>query len=130
MNKYWGETERLHTTTATCTLLRTLDFNLLVDPSPYPEDLEKRLFDTTGLKPADIDIVFATHCHGDHLFGVELFPDAVWLMAQAGLDEWSKANQDEAGLINKFIQAEDKLPEGVVLLPAPGHTFGLHALSI
>ncbi|TFG71943.1 MAG: MBL fold metallo-hydrolase [Anaerolineales bacterium] len=130
MNKYWGETERLRTTTATCTLLRTQGINVLVDPSPYPPDLEKLLFANTGLKPEDIDIVFATHFHGDHLFGVELFPEAEWLMAQVGLDEWSKVNPDEKDLLHKFIPGEDKLPEGISLLPAPGHTFGLHALSV
>ncbi len=129
MNKYWGETQRLRETTATCTLLRTQDFNLLVDPSPYPQDLERMLFANTGLKPDAIDMVFVTHFHGDHRFGLDLFPNAAWLMARAGLDEWLMASPGEAELSRRVNPAEGNLPDGINLLPAPGHTRGLHALA-
>lgn len=129
MNKYWGETQRMRSTTATCTLLRTHDCNLLVDPSPYPEDLEKLLFANTGLTPDTIDMVFLTHFHGDHRFGLDLFPDAIWLMVQAGLDEWLLASPGDAELIHRFTPAEGKLLGVIDLLHAPGHTYGLHALS-
>lgn len=130
MNKFWGEMERLHQTTATCTLIEAGGIRLLVDPSPYPEPLEQKLFDTTGLRPAAIDLVFVTHFHGDHRFGLELFPTATWLMAQAGLDEWRERSPDETAQIDRFLPVEGRLPEGIHLFHAPGHTLGLHGLSV
>lgn len=130
MNKFWGETVRLHQTSATCTLLDVDGTRLLVDPSPYPDELERKLFDTTGLRPDAIDQVFVTHFHGDHRFGLDLFPDAEWLMAQAGLDEWRERNPSEAAQIDRFLPAEGRLAEGVRLYHAPGHTQGLHGLSV
>lgn len=130
MNKYWGEEKRLRQPTATCTLLQTEKVNLLVDPSPHPQDLDKLLFANSGLTPEKIDIVFVTHFHGDHLFGLELFPDAQWLMAQAGLEEWLTASRGKQNQIRKFLEAEGHLPNDFELLPSPGHTFGLHSLSV
>ena len=130
MNKFWGETERLHQTSATCTLLDVNGTRLLVDPSPYPDELERKLFDTTGLRPDAIDQVFVTHLHGDHLFGIDLFPDAEWLMASAALAEWRERSPDEANTIARFLPAEGRLPDGVQLYHAPGHTMGLHGLSV
>jgi glyoxylase-like metal-dependent hydrolase (beta-lactamase superfamily II) len=130
MNKFWGETERLHQTTATCTLLDVGGTRVLVDPSPYPEPLERKLFDTTGLRPEAIDQVFVTHFHGDHRFGLELFPNATWLMASAALDEWRERSPEEANLIDRFLPAEVHLPDSPQLYAAPGHTLGLHGLSV
>ncbi|MDF1516181.1 MAG: MBL fold metallo-hydrolase, partial [Anaerolineae bacterium] len=80
INKFWGETKVSRKgTSATCTLLKSHGYNLLVDPSPYPEVLSKKLFFTTGLKPDQIDMVFLTHYHMDHRYGLELFPDAEWM---------------------------------------------------
>ena len=129
-NKYWGESERLRQPTATCTLLRSKGINLLVDPSPHAFELEKMLFANTGLTPDKIDIVFATHFHGDHLFGVDLFPDAQWLMAQAGLEEWLLASHGKQPIIQRFHEAEASLPDEFTLLPSPGHTLGLHTLGV
>ena len=130
MNKYWGESQRVRETTATCTLLRTTDFNLLVDPSPYPTELANFLYANIGMTPDKIDFVFLTHFHGDHRYGLGLFPDAVWFMPQAGLDEWLDANPSDRELIDSFHPAEKQLAPGVDVLPAPGHTYGLHALSV
>ena len=40
MNKFWGETERLRSPSATCTLLQAGGTRLLVDPSPEPATQE------------------------------------------------------------------------------------------
>jgi glyoxylase-like metal-dependent hydrolase (beta-lactamase superfamily II) len=128
INKFWGETERVRSATATCILLETEGQRLLVDPSPGPEELESTLFDRSGLRPADIDSVFLTHFHGDHRYGLELFKGATWLMAQSGLQEWRARSPQDSGLIDRFIPASERLLEGVHLFPSPGHTYGHHGL--
>jgi glyoxylase-like metal-dependent hydrolase (beta-lactamase superfamily II) len=130
MNKFWGETERVRLATATCVLLETGEQRLLVDPSPGPEELEPMLFDRAGLRPAEIDAVFLTHFHGDHHYGLALFEDATWMMAESGLQEWRARSPQESGLIERFISADGRLPAGVHLFPSPGHTFGHHGLLI
>ena len=128
MNKYWGETERLRSATATCVLLEAEGHRLLVDPSPGPDLLEPMLFARTGLRPEEIDSIFVTHFHGDHRFGLELFERATWLMAAPGLDEWGKHSPQDAETIARFLPAEGRLPAGVDLFASPGHTYGHHAL--
>lgn len=130
MNRFWGEEARVRTPSATCTLLTVSGKRVLVDPSPFPEQLEALLFATTGLHPAAIDQVFITHFHGDHRFGLDLFPDAEWLMASAGLDEWQKISANDADVIARFRPAEGRLLAEIQLLPAPGHTLGLNALLV
>jgi len=128
MNKFWGETERVRSATATCTLLEVGDQRLLVDPSPYPEQLEPMLFARTGLRPEAIDALFLTHWHGDHRFGLDLFPHASWWMAEAGLKKWRESSPQDSAWIERFVPAERRLPEGISLFASPGHTHGHHSL--
>jgi glyoxylase-like metal-dependent hydrolase (beta-lactamase superfamily II) len=129
-NKFWGETERTdRTISATCTLLEYGGQRLIVDPSPHPEELAVMLFARAGLRPDAIDGVFLTHFHGDHRFGLELFPDATWMMAEAGLQEWRERAPQDHALAARFVTAEGRLPEGVALRPSPGHTPYLCALQ-
>ena len=122
MNKFWGETDRVHTVSATCTLMESGGTRVIVDPSPYLEDLERLLFDRTGLRPAAVDAVYLTHYHGDHRFGVELFEGKPWLIAGVALDEWGEQNPEEEAVRSRFEPAEGRLPDSVTLLPTPGHT--------
>jgi glyoxylase-like metal-dependent hydrolase (beta-lactamase superfamily II) len=128
MNKFWGESERKRSPSATCTLLDLDGLRVLVDPSPYPEQLEQRLFATTGLHVVHVDLVFVTHYHADHRFGLELFSHKPWLMAAAGLDEWRQTSPQHDPLMGDFAPAETHLPAGVRLLPTPGHTRSHHSL--
>jgi glyoxylase-like metal-dependent hydrolase (beta-lactamase superfamily II) len=130
MNKFWGETERLHQVSATCTLLEGPGGRLLVDPSPHPDPLRTLLFDRTGLEPRQIDGVFLTHFHGDHRFGLELFADRAWLMASSGLEEWRARSPEDGALIDRFRPAEGALPPGIELFPSPGHTPEHHSVIV
>ena len=129
-NKFWGETERVHAVSATCTLLQVAGKRVLVDPSPYAPELGQMLYDRTGLRPDDIDQVFVTHFHGDHRFGLDLFPGSPWLMSGAGLAEWLERNPADADLIGRFMAAEGRLADGLDLLPSPGHTMGHCSLGV
>ena len=131
MNRYWGETERLREPSATCTLIEAGGVTLLVDPSPQPKALSAMLFAARGIKPGDVDMVFLTHFHGDHRFGLDLFPQARAYMAQRGIEEWTAgASAAEAALIDRFGAAEGNLPRGVELLATPGHTMAHHSLAV
>jgi glyoxylase-like metal-dependent hydrolase (beta-lactamase superfamily II) len=88
------------------------------------------LFNNAGLSPNQINYVFATHFHGDHLYGLELFNEAKWLMAEQGIEEWIQKTQGKQKQANSFLTAEDSLPVGFDLVHAPGHTYGLHMLSV
>jgi glyoxylase-like metal-dependent hydrolase (beta-lactamase superfamily II) len=131
MNKFWGETERLRQPTATCTLLTLPDGSrLLADPSPMREELVSLLFARAGLRPAQVDLVFVTHWHGDHRFGLAAFPEARWLMAGAGLREWREQAPQDGAQIERFLEAERYLPDEVKLVATPGHTQGHHSLAV
>ena len=129
-NKFWGETERMREDiSATCTLLEVGGKRIIVDPSPKRTDLKRVLFNRAGLRPDAIDIVYVTHWHGDHLFGLRLFKDAVWTMAASGLAEWYEKAPGYHHLHERFVAAEGALPDGVKVYPAPGHTPTLAALK-
>jgi glyoxylase-like metal-dependent hydrolase (beta-lactamase superfamily II) len=130
MNKFWGETERLRSPSATCTLLQAGGTRVLVDPSPEPAALEPMLFARAGLHPAAIDAVFLTHWHGDHRFGLASFEGASWWMAADGLAEWRRRQPDEAALWGRFRPAEGALPAGIELYPSPGHAVGHCSLRV
>lgn len=128
MNKFWGETERRRSPSSTCTLLELDGERVIVDPSPEPEQLERELFATTGLRPADVGAVFLTHHHGDHRMGIELFDGKPWLMTAASRAEWRERSPGEGALIDRIGPAEGALPEWIELVRVPGHTHGHGAL--
>ena len=47
---------------------------IVVDPGANREMLLAGLAEA-GLKPPDVDLVFLTHCHLDHILNIRLFPD-------------------------------------------------------
>lgn len=129
-NKFWGETERVRQAAATCALLRLGDLNLLVDPSPHPDALERLLRQTTGLGPEAIDLIFVTHHHADHRYGLPLFSGRPMLMASAEIETWRERNPEDEEAIAQVEAAEGRLPSGVTLVPTPGHTVTHHSLAL
>lgn len=104
-----------------------------------------------GLTPEDIDIVMCTHLHADHVgwntrlqngAWVPTFPNARYLFAEKEVEYWqqmlasslpdsvnhgswadSVAPVFDAGQA-VLVGADEEVADGVVLLPAPGHTPG------
>ena len=72
----------------------------------------------TGLKPDNIDAVFITHQHGDHIAGLKHFPKARWL---AGAEVASGLNN--SAIYPKQIEpAGNNLFGAIDVIPTPGHT--------
>ena len=87
-----------------------------------------------GLTADQIDEVYITHCHGDHLHGTvtpeggRMFPSAILRIAKPDLDYWgsaaeeAKAPEAQRGrwLPAKRTIAADGTPIAAVHLPFPG----------
>jgi glyoxylase-like metal-dependent hydrolase (beta-lactamase superfamily II) len=109
----------------------------------------------SGYRPEQIDEIYITHMHGDHIGGLLLdgkiaFPNAVVRASQQEADFWlSKSNMDAApkdrkdafeaatNMLNPYIAAgkfkpfngDTDLVPGVRSVAAPGHTPG-HTLYV
>ncbi|MDI6807027.1 MAG: MBL fold metallo-hydrolase, partial [Candidatus Aenigmarchaeota archaeon] len=55
-------------------LIEDSGLKILVDPGANKELLLNTL-SKEGLKPEDIDLIFLTHYHLDHILNIRLFPD-------------------------------------------------------
>lgn len=94
------------------------------------EDLE-----ASGVDPGDVDTVFLTHLHGDHVGwslepdGGPTFPRARYAMQEA---EWEAAEPylrkamsslDNLGIL-RLMDGEEELTEELTVIPTPGHSPG------
>jgi glyoxylase-like metal-dependent hydrolase (beta-lactamase superfamily II) len=91
------------------------------------EQLGKR-----GLSPTDIDIVFISHVHYDHIVNAELFDRSQILISEADLNYALEANDPfvPVTIIKllkerlKTLAAEEYITEAVKAVSLPGHTPG------
>ncbi len=106
--------------------------------------------DSLGLSPTDVDIVFLTHFHADHIAGFftpegeAIYSNAVFVTMQAEWDEWmsrwasSSAEADQQNLARfkalrqrfRFVKAGDEIAPGVSVVDLQGHTHGHAGLLV
>ena len=86
---------------ATTTLLTEGDRRILIDPSLPPDHLRQRLDERTGLGPEAITDIFLTDLRPDRRRGLELFPEAQWLVGEVERDAY------RAALREKMIELDD-----------------------
>ena len=120
--------------------------------TPYLERLR-----AAGVAPEDVDIVFCTHLHVDHVGWntrledgrwVPTFPNARYLISKPDFEHFTRAVKlptttqmtrntfadsvlpiVEAGLAT-FIEGTEEIDHGLQLSPAPGHTPGQARLDL
>jgi glyoxylase-like metal-dependent hydrolase (beta-lactamase superfamily II) len=100
------------------------------------EDLEKN-----GAAPEDVDIVFLTHLHGDHIGwslepdGGPAFPRARYVTQEV---EWESAEPylrkamsslEDLGVL-RLIDGEEPLTDELTAIPTPGHSLGQASLLV
>lgn len=128
-NKFWGESERRRGPLCTSTLIKSPSGLVLVDPPVPTAEIQKLLMDQAGIAVSDVAVVFLTHFHGDHRFGLEAFPDADWLMADSEIGfARIGSTADEARLLARIRPAGAEIAPGLRCLHLPGHTPGVSTL--
>ena len=110
-----------------------------------------------GVRPEEVDMVMCTHLHVDHCGWntqlkngkwVPTFPNAKYIFSRAEYDQWNPADTRypkaaindgvfndsvlpviEAGQAT-MIEGTHALEDGLIIEPAPGHTYGLIVLKV
>ena len=131
MNKFWGEDAPRRAPHSTSVLIEVGGVCIVVDPSWPPDQMAEIIDRRRGIRPDDVDFVFLTHRHGDHLAGLEAFGSCKRLIGARELELWRKeqAGREEA-LSESFHPAQELLPSEIELLPTPGHTPGHASLKL
>jgi glyoxylase-like metal-dependent hydrolase (beta-lactamase superfamily II) len=116
---------------------------------PELGNLEPAL-NSIGVSAGDIDIVYLTHFHGDHIAGLltldgkPSFPNARYITCQAEWDEWiprweasdQDGHQQQLAMIKSLedqftlVNEGDEFVAGVSVVALPGHTLGQSGLLI
>lgn len=91
-------------------LIQDSGLNILVDPGLNKRSLLESL-DKEGLQPEDIDLIFLTHYHLDHILNVRLFPESIVCDGFATITE------------DRIVSYFGKIPNtNIQVIPTPGHS--------
>lgn len=121
-------------------LVKTEGQEILFDAANgAPDSQLMSSLESLSVKPADIDIVFITHLHGDHFGGLlkdgeAAFPNATIYLNELEYDAWMNMPAEQTGKLRNTLDkyqgkvvcfnTEDKLPCGIEAIEAYGHTPG------
>jgi N-acyl homoserine lactone hydrolase len=123
------------------TLLRGTK-TILIDASPPGRrQLLLQKLQERGLTPDDIDYLFLTHAHWDHMLNVDLFPNATILIHPRERDyckapregDWATLKYAtlvlESRRLQEVVEGEE-IDDGVRVIETPGHSAGSMALLV
>ncbi|HEU0075557.1 MAG TPA: MBL fold metallo-hydrolase [Dehalococcoidia bacterium] len=94
-----------------------------------------------GLTPDDIDYIFLTHSHWDHMLNIDLFPDAKVLIHPVEREyikdplptDWATTGYTSLILESTQLQevsGGEEVDDGVSVIETPGHSKGSMALLV
>jgi glyoxylase-like metal-dependent hydrolase (beta-lactamase superfamily II) len=106
---YAKKTENEWIASPSTVLIKDNGLNILVDPGSNKKLLLNALV-KEKLKPKDIDLIFLTHYHLDHILNIRLFPDCDVL-------DGDTINRDD-----KILEYSGNIPKtSIKVIPTPGH---------
>lgn len=124
-------------------LIRTGGRTILFDTGPFRvRPVLIRALQELGLAPQDIDTIFLTHLHWDHVENLDLFPDAEVFTPRTEFDYAASPRPNDWGTppyvreilgdmrITLLPEQEQELFPGVRTLLLPGHSVGLQGLVV
>jgi glyoxylase-like metal-dependent hydrolase (beta-lactamase superfamily II) len=124
-------------------LLRGADRTILFDTGPFRiRPLLLAALNARGLTAADVDTVFLTHLHWDHVENLDLFPHAEILTPGVEFEYAASPRPNDWGTppyvreilsgmhVTLLPDQEQELFPGVRTLLLPGHSAGLQGLVI
>jgi glyoxylase-like metal-dependent hydrolase (beta-lactamase superfamily II) len=115
---------------ATSTLIKS-DKNILVDPGYFADaDLLLKNLKETGLSPENIDFIFLTHLHLDHIANSYLFPDAK-LICKLRKNYPGQMHTLNKGYLERFdLNDGVEIAKDVSVLTTPGHSGDMLSLIV
>lgn len=123
-----------------CFLLEADGHKILVDAglgAPFSQLMPK--LEEAGMSPDDVELIYITHMHPDHIGGMLkgdtlVFPNADVYINRVEAEAWQQIGQEQASLQQivlaaykdrlHLFEAGDTLQGGVVSMAAYGHTPG------
>jgi N-acyl homoserine lactone hydrolase len=120
-NKYRYPNEKKEVICST-TLIEGNGVRIIVDPGWRDEALLEQLR-LENLSPDQIDIVYLTHMHADHIRSSRLFPNAKLLAYGKELDNWRhKISEADLDILERAEPIEGYVYEDIAIIETPGHT--------
>lgn len=110
-----------------------------------PDSRLQEGLEAAGVSPEDIDYLYLTHFHGDHIGGMmhggtAVFPNAEVYASQAEYDAWMSMQDAQKAQVAKTMAAYsdklhlfgfgDMLPGNILAIDAAGHTPGHTAYQV
>ena len=118
----------------TVSVYQTEGESILIDAGgPSQRNFFAKRLDAIGVNPKDIGKVYLTHSHWDHIYNIDLFPNATLFLSK---EEYEFAKSGKGLAVHPYFveqlkkrklelfDDEDELPCGVKAYMTPGHTPG------